>query len=136
MPAVECRPQATALMIQLVRYTIIGVPAFAVDFGLLFFLTHFVHIPYLLSAAIAFIAGVSISYYLSVLWVFSSRSMDSKSAEFLIFVIVGIVGLGLNELIIWFFTEQIHFHYLVSKINSTLLVYFWNFFARKCLLFR
>jgi putative flippase GtrA len=55
--------------------------------------------------------------------------------EFLIFAVIGLVGLGLNEGIIWSFTDLAHFHYLISKIISAIVIFSWNFFARKRILF-
>jgi len=122
--------------IQLFRYTFVGGVAFIVDFSLLFFLTEFFGVYYLISAAIAFLLGLAINYILSIVWVFSERTFRNKWFELGIFALIGIVGLGFNELFIWFFTEHIHFHYLLSKIVSTVFVYLWNFFARKSILFR
>jgi putative flippase GtrA len=122
--------------IQFFRYTFVGGAAFIVDFGSLFVLTEFFNIHYLISAAIAFLLGLIINYALSVVWVFSKRILRNKSLEFGIFAFIGIMGLGLNELFIWFFTEYVHFHYLVSKIISTAFVFLWNFGARKFILFR
>ena len=124
------------IFIQLFRYTFVGGFAFIVDFGSLFVLTEFIHIYYLISAAIAFILGLGTNYILSIIWVFDKRIFKNKYIEFMIFGIIGIVGLGLNELFIWFFTEKMHFYYLISKIISTFFVYLWNFFARKFILFR
>jgi putative flippase GtrA len=121
--------------IQLLRYTFVGGIAYAVDFGSLFFLTEVVKIHYLISAAAAFILGLLTNYTLSIFWVFSRRTQTSKRMEFLIFAIIGLVGLGLNEGIIWFFTDLVHFHYLISKVFSAIFVFFWNFFARKKILF-
>ena len=122
--------------IQLFRYTFVGGLAFIVDFGSLFVLTDLFGIYYLISAALAFILGLATNYVLSIIWVFSSRTLRNKWFEFGIFALIGIVGLGFNELFIWFFTERVHFHYLQSKIVSTVLVYLWNFSARKFILFR
>lgn len=121
--------------IQLFRYGFVRGIAYSVDFGSLVFLTEVFKIHYLISAAIAFILGFLTNYTLSISWVFSKRTLADKRIEFLIFSIIGLVGLGLNEVIIWFFTELIHFHYLISKIFSTVVVFFWNFFARKKMLF-
>ena len=121
--------------IQLLRYIFVGGIAYAVDFGSLFLLTEVVKIHYLISAAIAFILGLLTNYILSIFWVFAKRTLTSKQMEFLIFAIIGLVGLGLNEGIIWFFTALVHFHYLMSKVISAIVVFFWNFFARKRILF-
>ena len=121
--------------VQLFKYFFVGGIAYTVDFGSLFILTDLVKVHYLISAAIAFTLGLITNYSLSIVWVFSKRTVADKRLEFIIFSIIGLVGLGLNEVIIWFFTEWIHFHYLISKIFSTVVVFFWNFFARKKILF-
>ena len=124
-----------SVLIQLFRYTIVGGLAFAVDFSLLFLLTEFLHLYYLVSAAIAFSCGLITNYTLSIIWVFDIRSVSSKPLEFIAFAFIGIIGLILNHVFIWFFTEIVLFHYLVSKSITAVLVYFWNFTVRKVLLF-
>ncbi|KPL02914.1 MAG: polysaccharide synthesis protein GtrA [candidate division Zixibacteria bacterium SM23_73_2] len=124
------------MLIQLFRYTFVGGIAFLVDFGSLFALTEFCGVHYLISAAIAFILGLVTNYLLSIIWVFSRRTLKSRWLELYIFALIGVVGLGFNELFIWFFTERVNLHYLLSKIVSTVFVYLWNFFARKYILFR
>jgi len=120
---------------QLIKYVFVGGCAYIVDFGTLFILTEYVKIHYLVSAAAAFALGLITNYTLSIIWVFSKRSLKNKKTEFIIFAVIGIFGLGFNELFIWFFTEITGFHYLISKVISTVFVFFWNFFARKKLLF-
>lgn len=121
--------------VQLFKYGFVGGIAYCVDFGSLFFLTEVVKIHYLISAAIAFILGLLTNYAISIFWVFPKRALANKRIEFIIFSIIGLAGLGLNEVIIWFFTESMHFHYLISKIFSAFVVFVWNFFARKKILF-
>ena len=123
------------MSVQLFRYTFVGGIAFIFDFVTLYVLTEYFNIYYLVSAAIAFLLGLTINYFLSVKWVFQKRSTKSKYVEFVVFSLIGIVGLALNEMIIWFFTESINIHYLQSKLISVILVYLWNFFIRKILLF-
>ena len=121
--------------VQLLKYVFVGGVAYTVDFGSLFVLTDIVKIHYLISAAIAFILGLITNYILSIFWVFSQRTLSNRRVEFLVFTIIGLVGLGLNEIIIWFFTEITQFHYLISKVCSTFVVFIWNFSARKKILF-
>ena len=123
------------VLVQLFRYTFVGGFAFLVDFGLLFFLKEFCGLHYLLSATLSFIAGLSVNYFISIYWVFTSSKNLKRKLEFLYFGLIGIVGLILNDFFIWVFTDKAQFHYLVSKIVAAILVYLWNFFARKYLLF-
>jgi putative flippase GtrA len=124
------------IVIQFFRYGFSGAVAFAVDFSLLYVLTDFFHIYYLISAAISFIPGITVNYLLSIHWVFNKRLLKNKKVEFLFFILIGIGGLALNELFMWFFTDVAGFYYLISKIISTGLGYLWNFFAKKFFLFR
>jgi putative flippase GtrA len=125
-----------SLLQQFARYLVVGGLAFVVDFGLLYLLTEFAGFHYLISAAMAFLFGLLTNYFLSRLWVFDRRTMESVAMEFVIFTVIGIVGLGLNEGIIWFVREKIHFHYMIAKAISAGIVLIWNFGARKSVLFR
>jgi putative flippase GtrA len=122
--------------IQFFRYIFVGGAAFIVDIVSLFIFTDVFGVYYLVSAAIAFLLGLAANYALSISWVFNKRTLDNKWSEFTIFATIGIIGLGLNELIIWLFTDYIGLYYLVSKIIAAALILFWNFFARKFTLFR
>ena len=121
--------------VQLFRYTFVGGFAFMIDFGTLYIFTEYFGIHYLLSAGISFILGLLINYFLSIKWVFNNRTMNNRLLEFFLFSGIGLIGLGLNELFIYILTNILLVYYLLSKIITTLIVYFWNFFARKVMLF-
>ena len=124
------------LFLQLFRYTFVGCLAFIVDFGLLFLFTDFVGMHYLLSASLSFVAGLLVNYIISKLWVFDKTSIKNGKLEFLVFALIGVIGLGLTELLMWFFTDVLGLFYMLSKVLTTAIVYFWNFFARKYMIFK
>lgn len=124
------------LLVQFVRYFFVGGFAFVVDFGLLYILTEYAGLHYLLSATLSFIAGLLVNYIISCIWVFSDSKFKNRLVEFLIFAAIGIVGLALNDALIWLFTDCIGTYYMFSKIVAAALVYLWNFFARKYIVFR
>jgi len=127
---------ARNLFKQLLRYGVVGGIAFVVDYGTLWLLTEVMGCHYLFSAGISFVLGLIVNYVLSTQWVFGQGRLNSQWAEFAAFALIGVVGLGLNELIIWGCTNGLGLHYMLSKIVSTILVFFWNFLARRFLLFR
>ena len=127
--------EANNTLVQLFRYVWVGGFAFIVDFGSLYLLREYVGINYLLSAAIAFILGLVANYLLSTLWVFPASRLNDKTAEFTIFAYIGLVGLLFNEVIMYLCCEVFKIHYMISKLCSTGIVFFWNFFARKIILF-
>src|SRR5574337_1302070 len=118
------------------RYFLVGGFAFICDTLTLFSLTHFLKVNYLVSAPIGFLAGTVVNYVLSRAWVFQRRTLKSTSAELAIFTLIGVVGLGLNELILWFFQSKLGIYYLFAKGVSGVTVLIWNFGARKVALFR
>jgi putative flippase GtrA len=115
---------------------VVGGLAFLVDFGTLYALTAGLHIYYLTSAALSFILGLSCNYALSRIWVFDQRTLQNITLEYVIFTAIGLIGLGLNQVGMWVLTEQLHLHYLLTKIGTTAPVFLWNFCARKYVLFR
>lgn len=123
------------IFIQLFRYAIVGGSSFIIDFGLLYLLTEYGHLYYLLSATISFLAGLIVNYLLSITWVFTENVLQNRFWEFLFFALIGCIGLLINLGFLYFFTEICHAHYLLSKILATLFTLFWNFFARKYALF-
>lgn len=121
--------------VQFIKYIFVGGLAYGADFAALLFFTEVCGLFYLVSAALGFLIGLGVNYVLSICWVFSKRSASNGRLEFMVFALIGLVGLALNEAIIWFFTEAVHFHYLLSKVVSTIIVFIWNFSARKKILF-
>jgi putative flippase GtrA len=123
-------------VIQLFRYTFVGGIAFAADFSTLYLLTDKLHFYYLVSATVSFLFGLIINYLLSITWVFNTRTLKNRWIELALFTFIGIIGLVMNDMFIWLFTEVFHIHYLKSKIISTVFVFGWNFLARKLTLFK
>ena len=128
--------QSNNTNIQMFRYIFVGGAAFVIDFLSLFILTNYFGIYYLISAAIAFTLGLIANYILSISWVFNKRTLKNRHFEFGMFAVIGIVGLGFNEIFIWFFTQDLQTNYLVSKIYAAIIILLWNFFARKYILFK
>lgn len=120
---------------EFIRYLAASLVALGVDVGVLALLTGVFGVPYLISAAISFLLGLSVIYIASIYWVFEARSMRSPAVEFGVFFTIGLIGLGINELILWVLTGGLGLYYLASKMASVFVVFTWNFFARKYVLF-
>jgi putative flippase GtrA len=127
--------ETSSWFIQLFRYLFVGGFSFIVDYGLLYFLTEYLHLYYLLSATISFIAGLITNYLISTSWIFTKSKLKNRTAEFAIYGIIGVVGLFFNNIILYFLTDYIHIHYMISKLITTAIVLVWNFAARKYILY-
>ena len=67
------------------------------------------------------------------MFVFTKDNSMSKIFELVMYVIIGVLGLGFDTLILWICTSKINIYYKISKIISTMLTFIWNFFAKKML---
>ena len=121
--------------VQFIRYIFVGGGAFLVDFGTLALLHHAVGVHYLTAAAVGFSLGLVVNYAISVRWVFETRKLQRRWLEFSAYGLIGVVGLGLNQLGIWGVTEHILSVPLAAKLVAAAIVLGWNFSARKFLLF-
>ncbi len=128
--------KADRSLVQLLRSLFAGGISFVLDTTVLVLLKQYAHIHYLIAATIGFLFGLCLNYLLSITWVFPNRSMESLRKEFTVFILVGIVGLIMNNFFLWLFTELLGVYYIFSKFMTLVFVYFWNFSARKFFLFR
>ena len=120
-------------IIQFIRYFFVGGIAAVVNIGLLFLLVDIFDINYILSNIIGFIFALLVNYGLSTMFVFTKDNSMSKIFELVMYVIIGVLGLGFDTLILWVCTSKINIYYKISKIISTMLTFIWNFLAKKTL---
>lgn len=123
--------------LQFFRYVFVGGIATVVDWGILFLLTDFARIHHLISAVIAFTGGLITNFFLSRLLVFKANEARVNAAmEFLSYTLIGIIGLGITELILFLLTDCGQLHYMLSKVIATVIVLAWNYIARKLIVYK
>lgn len=121
--------------IQFFRYIFVGGIAFLVDGGSLF-LIELMGIHYLIAAVFAFVLGLTANFVMSKLIVFNgSEANRSSGIEFIIYGVIGVIGLGITEIIMYVFTDRLGIYFMVSKIIAAAVVLVWNFMARKITLY-
>ena len=97
-------------------------------------LTEVAGLEYLLSCGISFTVSVIANYLLSMKFVFERKDTLDRRIEFIIFVVMSVIGLGLTELLMWVFVDKANIHYMISKIVVTAIVMVYNFVTRKLFL--
>ncbi len=122
------------LIKQLIKFGFVGGICFVIDYGVMVLLTEVAGMEYLLSCGISFTVSVIANYLLSMKFVFERKDTLDRRVEFIIFVIMSVIGLGLTELLMWVFVDKANIHYMISKIVVTAIVMVYNFVTRKLFL--
>src|SRR5580692_4939024 len=89
------------LVTEAAKYAAASAVALAADAGLLLALTRYGGWNYLLAAVVSFLAGAAVAYALSVKFVFSAHRLRRRELEFVSFVLIGLIGLGVNMLVLF-----------------------------------
>ncbi len=118
------------LIKQILRFGVVGGIAFLIDYALLYFCTEYLNIYVLYSSIISFSVSVIFNYIMSIKWVFD---VDHKQTykDFTIFIILSLIGLGINQLVMFVGVEKLGIFYMLVKIISTAIVMVYNFITRK-----
>lgn len=131
------------LLGEFLRYAVVGGVAFLADFGTLvaaqeLFFRDFAWGVYV-STVFGFLVGLAVNYALSLVFVFTQEKDRGKGRSlgaFLVFGLIGLVGLGWTELGMWVGVALLGWNYMVVKVLVTGAVLAWNYLGRKVLIFR
>ena len=116
------------------RYFLASLAALAIDMAVLLGLATVMH--YLVAASLGFVAGAVTSYLLATRWVFRQRRLvHRKKAEIGLYVMVGVLGLGLNDLVIMLAVGHFGLSILLAKLLAAGVTFLFNFALRKLALF-
>jgi putative flippase GtrA len=140
------------LFAQLIKFGFVGGLCFLIDFAISTILFDLLNGTLSRNAATAiggfvgFVVSVVINYILSMKFVFERKEDMSRKKEFIIFVILSVIGLGLNEVILLvcsgIYTGNAALNnavgdtmwFAMSKIIATAIVMVYNFISRKIFL--
>ena len=122
------------LIAQFMKFGIVGVIAFVIDYGFMVLLTEVFGVPYLISTTVSFIISVIFNYFASMRFVFKRKDDMSRRREFIIFVVLSVLGLVINDVFMWLMVDFLFIDYRISKIVVTFIVAVWNFVTRKIFL--
>ena len=119
------------LLVQIFNFGIVGFTATIIDFVFLYIFKEYFDLSVILANTISFILSVIYNYWASLTFVFDVNKEKDKRKNFIIFIIFSVIGLIINDIIIWIITEFTNIHYLISKIIATIIVMIFNFITRK-----
>ena len=137
------------LLNQIIKFGIVGLFCFLIDFGITTGFTNLLGIHYLISKFLGFVVSAVVNYLLSIKFVFTQKKEMDKKKEFTVFLILSSFGLLINEIVMYLCIDGIYarsgqLQELVSHANmvalssilATWIVMVYNFISRKLFLER
>ena len=122
------------LLAQIMKFGVVGVIATVIDFGIMNLLHYGLGLNILIANTSGFIVSLIFNYLASMKYVFAHKEGMSRRREFIIFVVLSVIGLGLNDGIVLTLNAGLGLEANIAKICATALVMVYNFVTRKVFL--
>lgn len=114
------------------RFLAVGGGCFLLEYVLLYTLTEYAGLDPLVSAPIAFTISLIVNYILCVYVVFHAEKQTGM--QMFLFIFTSLLGLGINQAVMWFFIDIIGLWYMFSKIIASAIVMVWNYITKRYIL--
>lgn len=117
-----------------IKFGIVGFSGVFVDFGITWLCRELLGLNQYVANSTGFLTAVISNYIFNRIWTF--KSTDPRiAAQFAKFLGISLVGLVLNNGIIYLLNEQFGMDFYLSKLIATAVVTVWNFGANKTFTF-
>lgn len=119
------------LVNKIIKFSVVGGIATIIDFVCLYIFKEFLNIDVIIANTLSFIISVTYNYIASITWVFDVNNNKNKNVQFILFIVFSVVGLIINNVILYILTDKLNIYYLISKVIATIIVMIFNFVTRK-----
>jgi putative flippase GtrA len=121
-------------LLSIVKFGITGMSGMALDFSLTWLFKDVFHVNKFLANAIGFSAAVISNYFINRIWTFQNKA--KISTQLAAFITVSIIGLLLNSMVVYVFSNLLLLNFYLSKVIAVGLVFLWNFSANYFYVFK
>lgn len=123
-----------AIVYKLLKFMLIGIGGTSIDFGITYLLKEKVKLNKYLANSTGYVSAATSNYVFTRIWAFENANPDILT-QYLIFVTISLIGLGLMNLFIWIFHEKFKMNFYVAKVVALSMVLVWAFSAHYTLTF-
>lgn len=114
------------MLLKFLKFGIIGFTGMVIDFSITILLKEKLKIHRYIASSTGFITAATTNYFLNRIWTF--KSDDPRILiEYSSFVIISVIGLGINNLFLYLFEKRLPFY--VAKLLAIGVTVVWNFLA-------
>lgn len=123
-----------AIVYKLIKFMLVGIGGTTIDFGITYLLKEKVQINKYIANSIGYLAAATSNYIFTRIWAFANTNPNILT-QYLIFVTISLIGLGLMNLFIWIFHEKFKMNFYIGKLIALLIVLVWTFSAHYTITF-
>jgi putative flippase GtrA len=133
-PAVRVAPERREVLVQFVKFGVVGVSNTALTFIVYTLLLKVFGVWYLAASAIGFIIGATNGFLLNRRWTFAEHVGDALTP--VRWAVVQTAGLGVDELLLYLFVHSAGLDKLLAQAFATVVVTVTTFFVNRAWTFR
>lgn len=128
------------LVKQFIAYVFVGGIAFVVNTVIMLFVRKYMqgmnyslHVADAVGGMAGFVVALFVNYFLSLIFVFKAKS---SMKDFIVVLIIGVIGLLMTTGGLVLLNAYLGIPILLAQCIITAIVFFWNFAARKFLVYK
>ena len=115
-------------LLKFIKFAIVGFTGVFVDFGTTYICKEWLKIHKYVANSIGFTLAATSNYFLNRIWTFKSQD-PNIALEYGEFLLISLIGLGINNFILWIIHERLKQNFYLSKLFAIGVVTVWNFLA-------
>lgn len=117
-----------SFILKFLKFAAVGFSGLFVDYAFTYVFKEWVRVQKYVANSIGFTIAASSNYVLNRVWTFESDNPDIV-IEYSEFLIISIIGLGINNLVLWLIVSRLRINFYVAKFFAICVVTLWNFLA-------
>ncbi len=115
-------------IVKFLKFGLVGGSGVLVDFFFTWLFKEKFNVQKYVANAIGFTLAASTNWVLNRIWTFHSQNPEMLN-EYSRFLLISMVGLGINSLVLWILTDKFKINFYVAKLGAIGVTTIWNFFA-------
>jgi putative flippase GtrA len=123
------------IFLKFIKFCVVGFTGMGIDFGTTWLLKEKIRINKYIANSAGFVIAATSNYIWNRLWTFQSEN-SHIAEEYFLFIIISVAGLGINNLLVYIFSDRMKFNFYLSKLFAIAVVTLWNFVMNLIITFR
>ena len=124
-------PYKKEVVFQFFKFAFVGLIGTFVNIFILYILTEYFNIFYIMSAFCAFLVAVTTNFIFDKIWTFNEKIYERIAKEYSTFFFVSLSALSVNIFFLYVFTEFLGIYYIISQIMAIGISLMINFIGNK-----